>query len=48
MSKLLAPPEEEQPAAKLRRLLNEAHAKGSYIHSAGANDAYAAADLGGT
>jgi isocitrate lyase len=42
LAKLLAPPEKEQPAAKLRRLLNEAHAKGSYIHSAGAYDAFTA------
>ena len=43
LRKLLAPPEKEQPAAKLRRLLNEANAKRSYIHSAGAYDAYTAA-----
>jgi len=43
MSKLLAPPENENPAAKLRRLLHEARDKGSYLHSAGAYDAYTAA-----
>lgn len=41
--KLLAPPETEVPAVKLRRLLHEAQAKGSYLHSAGAYDAYTSA-----
>ncbi len=40
---LLAPPEQEHPGTKLRRLLHEARAKGSYLHSAGAYDAYTAA-----
>ncbi len=43
LAKLLAPPEKEHPAAKLRRLLHEARDAGSYIHSAGAYDAYTAA-----
>lgn len=43
LAKLLAPPEKEHPAPKLRRLLHEARDKGSYIHSAGAYDAYTAA-----
>jgi hypothetical protein len=43
IGKLLAPPEAENPAAKLRRLLHEAREKGSYLHSAGAYDAYTAA-----
>ena len=43
IGKLLAPPETENPAAKLRRLLHEARDKGSYLHSAGAYDAYTAA-----
>ena len=41
IGKLLAPPETENPAAKLRRLLHEARDKGSYLHSAGAYDAAA-------
>ncbi|MFZ5622992.1 MAG: isocitrate lyase/phosphoenolpyruvate mutase family protein [Gemmatimonadota bacterium] len=41
--RLLAPPEPEHPATKLRRLLHEAHAASSYIHTAGAYDAYTAA-----
>lgn len=32
----------EQPVAKLRRLLHEARDAGSYIHSAGACDAFTA------
>ena len=43
IGKLLAPSENENPAAKLRRLLHEARDKGSYLHSAGAYDAYTAA-----
>ena len=43
ISKLLAPPENENPAAKLRRLLHTARDAGSYLHSAGAYDAYTAA-----
>ncbi|HXE57875.1 MAG TPA: isocitrate lyase/phosphoenolpyruvate mutase family protein [Gemmatimonadales bacterium] len=43
IAKLLAPPEREEPAAKLRRLLREAHARRSYLHTAGAYDAYTAA-----
>jgi isocitrate lyase len=43
VAKLLAPPEKENPADKLRRLLHEARDRKSYIHSAGAYDAYTAA-----
>jgi isocitrate lyase len=43
LSKLLAPPEKEVPADKLRRLLHEARDKKSFLHSAGAYDAYTAA-----
>ncbi len=43
MAKLLAPPETENPAVKLRRLLHEARDARSYLHSAGAYDAYTAA-----
>ncbi len=43
IGKLLAPPETENPAAKLRRLLHEARDTGSFLHSAGAYDAYTAA-----
>jgi isocitrate lyase len=43
IGRLFAPPETEVPADKLRRLLHEARAAGSYIHSAGAYDAYTAA-----
>ncbi|MDX2194689.1 MAG: isocitrate lyase/phosphoenolpyruvate mutase family protein [Gemmatimonadales bacterium] len=43
VAKLLAPPEAEVPAVKLRRLLHEARDKGSFLHSAGAYDAYTAA-----
>jgi isocitrate lyase len=43
ISKLFAPPEREHPADKLRRLLQEAKAKGSYLHTAGAYDAFSAA-----
>ncbi len=43
LGKLFAPPETEQPAAKLRRLLKEAQAKKSFLHTAGAYDAYTSA-----
>ena len=43
VAKLFAPPEAEVPAVKLRRLLKEAQAKGSYLHTAGAYDAFTAA-----
>jgi isocitrate lyase len=43
VAKLFAPPESEVPAVKLRRLLKEAQAKGSYLHTAGAYDAFTAA-----
>jgi isocitrate lyase len=43
VNKLFAPPETEVPADKLRRLLREAHAKGSYLHTAGAYDAFSSA-----
>jgi isocitrate lyase len=43
VGRLFAPPETEHPADKLRRLLREAHAKGSYLHTAGAYDAFTAA-----
>lgn len=43
VNKLFAPPETEVPADKLRRLLREAHTKGSYLHTAGAYDAFSSA-----
>lgn len=43
IGKLFAPPETEHPADKLRRLLLEAHAAGSFLHTAGAYDAYTSA-----
>jgi isocitrate/methylisocitrate lyase len=43
VNKLFAPPEAEVPADKLRRLLREAHGKGSYLHTAGAYDAFSSA-----
>jgi len=43
IARLLAPPELEHPGTKLRRLLHEARDKGSYLHTAGAFDAYTAA-----
>ena len=43
VNKLFAPPETEVPADKLRRLLREAQAKGSYLHTAGAYDAFSSA-----
>ncbi len=43
IGRLFAPPEAEEPADKLRRLLRSAHETGSYIHSAGAYDAFTSA-----
>ena len=43
VNKLFAPPESEVPADKLRRLLREAKAKGSFLHTAGAYDAFSSA-----
>jgi isocitrate lyase len=43
VAKLFAPPETEVPADKLRRLLRDAQAAGSYLHTAGAYDAFTAA-----
>ncbi|MGH7527440.1 MAG: isocitrate lyase/PEP mutase family protein [Gemmatimonadales bacterium] len=43
VGRLFAPPEAEEPADKLRRLLREAQAKGSYLHTAGAYDAFTSA-----
>lgn len=43
VNKLFAPPEAEVPAAKLRRLLLEARGKGSFLHTAGAYDAFSSA-----
>jgi isocitrate lyase len=43
VSRLFAPPESEAPALKLRRLLHEARDKGTYLHTAGAYDAFTAA-----
>jgi isocitrate lyase len=43
VSRLFAPPESEVPAVKLRRLLHEARDKGTYLHTAGAYDAFTAA-----
>jgi isocitrate lyase len=43
IAKLLAPPEQEHPGTKLRRLLREARDKRSFVHTAGAYDAYTAA-----
>jgi isocitrate lyase len=43
VNKLFAPPETELPADKLRRLLREAQAKGSFLHTAGAYDAFSSA-----
>jgi isocitrate lyase len=43
IARLLAPPEQEHPGSKLRRILHEARDKGSYLHTAGAYDAYTAA-----
>ena len=43
MGRLFAPPESEVPADKLRRLLHEARAKKSFLHTAGAYDAFTSA-----
>jgi isocitrate lyase len=43
LQKLFAPPETEQPAEKLRRLLHEARARKTFLHTAGAYDAFTAA-----
>jgi isocitrate lyase len=43
VAKLFAPPENEEPATKLRRLLREAHARKSFLHTAGAYDAFSSA-----
>jgi len=43
VSRLFAPPESEISALKLRRLLHEARDKGTYLHTAGAYDAFTSA-----
>ncbi|MEO8201705.1 MAG: isocitrate lyase/phosphoenolpyruvate mutase family protein, partial [Gemmatimonadota bacterium] len=43
VARLFAPPEQEHPSEKLRRLLKEARGAGSYLHTAGAYDAFTAA-----
>ncbi len=43
VAKLFAPPEPEHPADKFRRLLREARDRRSYLHTAGAYDAFTAA-----
>lgn len=43
IARLFAPPELENPSVKLRRLLQEAAAGKSYLHTAGAYDAFTAA-----
>jgi isocitrate lyase len=43
VGRLFAPPESEVPADKLRRLLHEARDKGTYLHTAGAYDAFTSA-----
>jgi isocitrate lyase len=43
IARLFAPPEMEHPADKFRRLLREAAAKRSFVHTAGAYDAFTAA-----
>ena len=43
VGRLFAPPETEVPADKLRRLLHEARDKGSFLHTAGAYDAFTSA-----
>jgi isocitrate lyase len=43
VSRLFAPPEAEVPALKLRRLLHEARDKGTFLHTAGAYDAFTSA-----
>jgi isocitrate lyase len=43
VGRLFAPPETEVPALKLRRLLHEARDKRSFLHTAGAYDAFTSA-----
>jgi isocitrate lyase len=43
VGRLFAPPEDEVPALKLRRLLHEARDNGSFLHTAGAYDAFTSA-----
>ncbi|HEY9015137.1 MAG TPA: isocitrate lyase/phosphoenolpyruvate mutase family protein, partial [Gemmatimonadales bacterium] len=43
LKKLFAPPETEEPATKLRRLLHEARDAKTFLHTAGAYDAFTAA-----
>lgn len=43
IARLFAPPEDEHPSHKLRRLLQEARANRGYVHTAGAYDAFTAA-----
>jgi isocitrate lyase len=43
VGRLFAPPETEVPALKLRRLLHEARDKGTFLHTAGAYDAFTSA-----
>ncbi|HEX6107237.1 MAG TPA: isocitrate lyase/phosphoenolpyruvate mutase family protein [Gemmatimonadales bacterium] len=43
VNRLFAPPESEVPAVKLRRLLQEARDKGTFLHTAGAYDAFTSA-----
>ena len=43
VAKLFAPPDTEHPADKLRRLLHEARARKSFLHTAGAYDAFTSA-----
>jgi len=43
VNKLFAPPETEVPADKLRRLLRDAKARGGFLHTAGAYDAFSSA-----
>jgi isocitrate lyase len=43
VGRLFAPPESEVPALKLRRLLQAARDKGTYLHTAGAYDAFTSA-----
>jgi isocitrate lyase len=43
VGRLFAPPETEVPALKLRRLLHEARDQGTFLHTAGAYDAFTSA-----
>jgi isocitrate lyase len=43
VARLFAPPEDEVPALKLRRLLHQARDKATYLHTAGAYDAFTSA-----